>query len=247
MSRTTPILKKTPIIIDFLGIPGSGKTTLSHLAAEILREEGITVVEPTYCINNEMSILHRYLTKSWYSLKLTVFKPAWALYWLFIILQSRQKTLKDFLLMIINCFYILEIYRQYSLYDYICFLDQGICQAILSLSFHSRTKFFIEKKLIIAFDFLSTLDFRVVHIEASVDTIIQRLKKRRKKQSRLERLKNTAKPVQLIRDEKRKIECLLAMLCKLLNADIVTVDTNSSESIHSAAQQIVDFFTDLQS
>ena len=148
--------------------------------------------------------------------------------------------------MSINCFFILEIYRQHSRHNYIYFLDQGICQALLSLSYNSKTENFIERKLGTVSCFLSPLGFRIFHIETDVDTIIQRLKKRHKKQSRLELIANTTEFVEIIRGENRKIEHLLKMLCNELQADIVTIQKNSSEDIHSAAQQIADLFSDSQ-
>jgi deoxyadenosine/deoxycytidine kinase len=242
VSRTKSEFKKNPRFIEFMGLPGSGKTTLSHRAAEILREKGTTVLEPTYLINNEMRTIQRYLIKSWYSIKLAWLRPAWALDWLLFIVQSRQKTLQNFVLMIVNCFFILEIYRHHSRSNDICFLDQGICQALLSLSYYSKRDNFMERKFITAMDFFSTLGFRVIYIDTGVDTIVPRLKERYKKQSRLELRKNTRDFVEIIHGEKRKIEHLLKKLCRNLQVDITTLSKSSSEDVHSAAQQIADLF-----
>jgi thymidylate kinase len=244
VSKTKPKLKNAPAFIEFIGLPGSGKTTLSHRAAEILNEKGTAVLEPTYSINNEMRTIQRYLIKSWYSIKLAWLRPAWALYWFLFIVQSSQKTLQDFVSTIINCFFILEIYRHHRLYNDICFLDQGICQALLSLSYNSKRENLMERKFVSAMDFLSTLGFRIIYIETDVDTIVQRLEKRHKKQSRLELRKNTSDFVEIVRYEKRKIEHLLKKLCIDLHADITTISKSSFEDIQSAAQQIADLFID---
>ena len=145
--------------------------------------------------------------------------------------------------MIINCFFILEIYRHHGRHNDICFLDQGICQALLSLGYHSKTENFIERKLATALHFFSTPRFRIIHIETDVDAIARRLKKRHKKQSRLELIKNTTDFVEIIRGEKRKIENLLNILCTQHQEDMNTIQKNGSEDIHSAAQQIADLFT----
>lgn len=226
-----------------MGIPGSGKTTLSHQAAEILREKGISVLEPTYLINNEKRAIQRYLNKTLYCIKLASLRPAWASAWCTLVVQSKQKTLKDFVLMIINGFFVLEIYRYCSRNNDICFLDQGICQALLSLSYHSKTENFLDRQLVTALDLLSTLGFRIIHIEVDVDTTIQRLKNRYRKQSRLELLKNSNEFVEVIRSEKRKIENLLEILRAQLQADIATIPKNSSDDIHSSANQISELIT----
>jgi shikimate kinase len=244
MSRKKSKSKKTPVFIEFLGLPGSGKTTLSHHAAEILREKGITVLEPTYLINNEVRTIQRYLIKSWYSIKLACLQPAWALNWLRFIVQSKQKTLQDFISMIVNCLYILEIYRHHGEHHDICFLDQGIYQALLSLSYNSKKENLIERQFVTAMDFLATLGLQVIHIETGVDTIVQRLKERYKKQSRLELKKNTNDFVETVRGEKRKIDHLLKVLRIQLQVQVNTIQKNHSEDIRSAARQIADLFID---
>ena len=242
MSKGKPDFTKTPAFVEFVGLPGSGKTTLSHGTAVILREKNTTVIEPTYLINNEMREIRRYLTKLWYSTKLVLLRPAWALKWFFLVVQSRQKTVREFLLMIINCFFVLEIYRHHSRRNDICFLDQGICQAFLSLSYNSKTEDFIRRQLDAVWGFLSPLDFRIFHVETDFDTVIQRLKKRHKRQSRLELTADTTEFREILRSEKRKIEYLLEMLCTGRQANVVTIHRNDSANIHSAARQIADLF-----
>jgi hypothetical protein len=158
--------------------------------------------------------------------------------WFLLVVKSRQKSLKDFVLMSINVFYILEIYRHYSQRQDICFLDQGICQAILSLSYNSKLENFILKQLATVLSLLSPLGFRILHIETSVDTVIHRLKQRHRKQSRLENIADRTEFGEIIRGEKRKIEQLLNMLSTELKTEIVTIHTYGSEDLHSAAQQI---------
>jgi hypothetical protein len=221
-----------------LGIPGSGKSTISHRAAQILGEKGITIPEPTYLINNEMSTIKRYLTKSWYSLRLTWLRPAWALKWFWLVVQSRQRTLNDFVSMIINGFFVLEIYRHHSRNNDICFLDQGLYQALVSLSYHSKNESLIDEKLIAALDFVSTHEIRVIHVRGDVDTIAERLRTRDTTQSRLEIIKNTPGFVETIRTEKQKIETLIEILRPRLQTHIITLPQNDSEDIHSAVQQV---------
>lgn len=246
VSRVEPKLKRNPRFIEFVGLPGSGKTTLSHFAAEILRGQGTAVLEPTYTVNNEMRTVQRYLTKSWYCTRLSWLRPGSALQWFLLIVASRQKTFIDFVSMVINCFFILEIYRHHSRHKGICFLDQGICQAIVSLSYSSRMDNFIESRLFRPINIMSTLVFRIIHIETDVKTIVRRLEKRKQKQSRLERKKNSADFKEIIRSEERKIELLLTKLHCQLQADIDTIHRRP-ESIDSVAQQIADLFSDGQS
>ena len=114
----------------------------------------------------------------------------------------------------------------------------------MSLSFHSKTQNFIVRKLPNTLDFLSSLGFRIVHIETDINMIIQRLKKRHDKQSRLELLSNTTGFVEIVRREKRNIEELLKILCTQIQVDIKIPQKENSKNVYSAAQQIADLFMD---
>jgi hypothetical protein len=85
-----------------------------------------------------------------------------------------------------------------------------------------------------------------MHIETNVDTILQRLKKRYKKQSRLELEKTTTDFVDIVLGEKRKIEHLLSILDAELSVEINTIQTTNSEDIHTAAQQIAELCRNFQ-
>ena len=146
--------------------------------------------------------------------------------------------------MIVNCFFILEIYRHHGQSSDICFLDQGICQALLSLGYNSKTENFPGCKLATSLNFLSTHGSRIIYINTDVSTVVSRLKGRREKQSRLESIKDMTDFAGIIRTEKQRTEHLLTVLCAQLKTDINTIQTDKYENIHAAAQQIADLFAD---
>ena len=51
------------VILEFFGMPGSGKSTVSHLLAERLRGNGYTVIEPSWLIDNKKSKVKRLCKK----------------------------------------------------------------------------------------------------------------------------------------------------------------------------------------
>ncbi len=52
-----------PIIIDFFGLPGCGKSTVSHMLAEELRKQGKVVSEPSYDTDHKLSQVKRKTNK----------------------------------------------------------------------------------------------------------------------------------------------------------------------------------------
>lgn len=56
-------LGKETVILDFFGVPGSGKTTKSHEIAESYRRKGKLVVEPSYDLDHCRSSWKRKISK----------------------------------------------------------------------------------------------------------------------------------------------------------------------------------------
>ena len=54
---------KEPIHIEFFGLPGCGKSTISHQVAERLRAKGYKVYEPTYYSDHNLKPVCRKLRK----------------------------------------------------------------------------------------------------------------------------------------------------------------------------------------
>lgn len=54
-------------ILEFYGIPGSGKSTVSHILASLLKEQGLTVVEGSYILDHKISVHRRKALKLIYS------------------------------------------------------------------------------------------------------------------------------------------------------------------------------------
>ena len=48
-----------PVFFEFFGLPGCGKSTVSHAVARLLREEGYTVEELSFTIDHQRSIIRQ--------------------------------------------------------------------------------------------------------------------------------------------------------------------------------------------
>ena len=62
-----------PIHIEFYGLPGCGKSTVSHCLAEKLRAEGYKVFEPTYEMDHELNPIARRITKLIFTIRFAIF------------------------------------------------------------------------------------------------------------------------------------------------------------------------------
>ncbi len=126
-------IKKT-VILDFFGVPGSGKTTKSHEIANSYRRNGKTVIEPSYYLDHGVPPIIRKIKK--YSM-------------LFSIPSEKRRRIKEIvaangydgsngkLNQIVNIASKLHAIRKYQYNtDYIIF-DEGLAQAAISLSVNS--------------------------------------------------------------------------------------------------------------
>ena len=90
-------------IVEFAGLPGVGKSTLSHAAAAALRESGEIVTEPTREI---MNVPRRHRRKLVFAVRTLARHPLSSVAAVGQILVSRQKTLRDFASTVLNFLYV---------------------------------------------------------------------------------------------------------------------------------------------
>lgn len=199
------------IIIDFFGMPGSGKTTIAHMLAGRLEEIGCEIEEPIYLVNNEYSSSRRSLTKIWATLCFTTGHFSY-LYRLFSLLgrgafQNLRKAAKQW----VNVCFVLASFNAGRPIDFLI-ADQGIIQAAISLTFHCE-KADIQK-------IINKLNEQVkttiiyVYVAADIDEVLKRLQNRTNGGSRLDQEKSIiARKDQLRSVESRCMEVINAFDC----------------------------------
>lgn len=169
----------SPFFLEFVGVPGSGKSTISHRVVEALTvREDCSVSEPTYAINGRLSLsqpiaklpyigygaIHEWKLVRWYATQAgpVALNPLLLLNWLFVrgvvewsLFRSRATA-----------------------------LDQGLIQALWSfqLSESADTVSFFRRRLLEVYPRTSSL---IVCVEVSPQTARARLEDRIDNQSRV--------------------------------------------------------------
>ena len=173
------------IHIEFYGLPGCGKSTISHKVAEQLRYGGFNIIEPSYDILYGNSKFVRLLKKIMYSLML-FFKN-----------KKIYKILKE--LVEKNEYKGLEIYRQlanlaYKIYIYnysqkaIYIWDEGIVQSAISLSSFNNIDPINNYKRLIKMVNNEKTTIKLIRIDVPIELSIKRLNERENKHSRVEKV-----------------------------------------------------------
>lgn len=176
------------IILDFYGLPGSGKSTISHNFADMLRKKGYKVEEPSWKLDMQYSKLRRVLTKLFFSTLYFFYHPFMAL-----------KAIKcsgihqcNFIQKIkywINISYTLYYMNNVKI-DYLIF-DEGINQAIISLYSTSSMSNYCDCKKIL----ISNISSMIINIyvKLSIPNVLNNLEQRIDGNSRVDSMKTKDK------------------------------------------------------
>lgn len=176
------------VVLDFYGLPGSGKTTLSHKIAEKLSYSSNTIAEPSYNYDHKLNPLCRKLKKLFdsFCFSITNFKCFVA-----IVNIVRNNTTLG-----IGCFSdiinittkVAMISRYQNKRDYIVF-DEGIAQAAISLVIDTP-----EKASNVFQDICKLLDtpycIKLVRVDCKRDVALDRVLKRKSNDTRVEKMDN---------------------------------------------------------
>ncbi len=214
-----------PVCIDFFGLPGCGKSTLSHLASQKLRCAGLGVKEVSY----DMDHGNTSLLRTWKKIIATIrlFRCYPRLFWR----VSKTLSLNGISLFgklyykhIINLSYKICALKRH--HESILF-DEGFCQAVLSISVNNdgiRNNCYDSLINVIA------ADMRIinVYVKTEPDTALARIRMRNDGQSRFDNLSDDVTKKELVKMKK---------LCGSLPQTIV-VENNNSENIEKLVAQI---------
>ena len=122
---------KHTLYIEFYGLPGCGKSTVSHLLAERLREDGIKVAEPSFGIDHQKPLCRKIRKLIWGLYYYTFYRSLYNAVNELVSKNGYKET--EAFSQTVNIMQKVAAYRKNS-EDQIVIWDQGIVQAAISLS-----------------------------------------------------------------------------------------------------------------
>ena len=132
------ILKDKRIFIEFTGLPCSGKSTISHELANLMRKDDYEVDETPYNLSHKTGKLKRVAIKLFYAIRLLVLEPIQIIN----VLSLKKISLSNKF----NICYVYSMYLRKGECIYV--LDQGFAQSIMAvLECKKNTEVNIEKIL----------------------------------------------------------------------------------------------------
>lgn len=179
------------VILDFYGMPGSGKSTISHMLAERLRNDGYTVIEPSWILDSNDSTFKRYGKKTLLALFYQLNHPTVVIK---AMKNNKGNSFIQSLKLWLNLSYTMYYLTKKRAVDFLI-MDEGIAQGVVSLvteCVNTKTDecySMLRKK--IKFDLIE------IYVRISVETALKRLNLRGTTYSRVDRIDESKKEAYL--------------------------------------------------
>ena len=181
------------VIVEFFGLPGIGKSTVSHELASLLSSKKIEVVEETRNIDVKKKPFYRQSIKILFAIKNIISNPSVRFRLIVEQLGVDQKNIKSKIKLIVNYLYICQIYENCESKNGVKIIDQGLLQAAWSLlvekgddrdieNIKSHLKEDIKK--------IKKNSYIIINLEADERLIVERINKRINGKSRMDTLTN---------------------------------------------------------
>lgn len=174
------------LVVEFVGLPGAGKSALSHQVAVLLKDDGLIVSEPTRRLD-QLGLAWRTLAKVGYGIVGAVAAPRTGARWMRTFTNMRQRSLTDTGRVALNWLFLAGLTRGLAHRPGVHLLDQGIFQGLWSAGYAARDGALQSREVLAAV--LEALPPRilVIVVETSAAALQQRLYGRLGGDSRLER------------------------------------------------------------
>jgi hypothetical protein len=124
--------------VEFLGLPGVGKSSVSRRVAEILAAKGLPVRQPTYTLDHGPGKLERTLRKSLYVIGEVLSHPHYSLLSAKALRDSRQESFHILFKMLFNWLLVSAMMRRHRTAGGIHLYDQGIFQGLWSIGLGAK-------------------------------------------------------------------------------------------------------------
>lgn len=219
----------TPISLEFYGLPGCGKSTISHSVAKKLRKQGFAVNELTYILDHEYSPNIRRIIKLYLSCKYLLFNKKSFCEILHIIKTYKKICISDIANIMPKCYG----YKNSKQYD-ILIWDEGLIQSSVSSVFDEMPDKcdFISKEILKVVR--NKCNIIGVFIDFPIELTEERMLKRDSKDSRADRLEGEERTLFL----KKFKNCLFQL--KFPSIHITDYKKSSDEIAQIIVQCILD-------
>jgi thymidylate kinase len=176
-----------PVIVEFFGLPASGKSTLCKGLENRLAKEGIPTSNITLKIINQKGTYEGYIFMIGYAILTMIRCPRISLRLLQLIHDTNQRCLKDIIRLWLYSLFVHTSFRKCKNKEGIHHFDQGVYQLLWSIALTADS---IDKSILqsILSEFPTPKNHIIVFVDIDVEVSMERLAARDGNFSRVETL-----------------------------------------------------------
>ena len=237
-------MQRGSAVIEFVGLAGVGKSTLSHRVAEILQQRGWQVEQPTYSVDHEMRAWRRLLLKLRLVTAEAIFHPACAVHSAKAILATRQASAADVIRLTVNWLFMSSLLRKTDHRTGVHIFDEGLLNALWSIGFSARSA--DTPRILGELARQRSTPVVVALIEADIAAVRERHDLRKNGQSRLERTGPADDAWDRARQALQQVKATLQTLTdEGADIEVVAVRNRGSEDLDALANRLAAAFEEL--
>lgn len=175
---------KTPIVLEFYGLPGCGKSTISHKLADDLRSKGLNVWEPSYEIDRKYGKTMRKVVKFAKLASIAIcnhraYKGVRGL------VEANGYHSMSALQQLGNIAHKIDGYKLADRYD-VTIWDEGLVQASISLAINASRNASVNESSLMTYS--GDAKYVKVYVKVDKNTALKRMKGRDTNDSRVEKM-----------------------------------------------------------
>ena len=213
-------------IIDFYGIPGCGKSTISHLMANLLRKQDFIAYEPSYELDHGNHVYIRKIKKIAMSIQWSLLNIM-KIIRIYKLVNNHRLPFSELVNEIVNIAvkaYFVDKYKDRGGKYYLIF-DEGLTQAVISMRNSNSATIRNELMNLESIIYGGEYAYRV-YLNVDIETAMQRLEGRLEKDSRVERVSSMK--------SKRSMMVKYKKNCKsvnVMNSILIEENKQSADSV----------------
>ncbi|HLQ37942.1 MAG TPA: hypothetical protein VK348_09080 [Planctomycetota bacterium] len=173
------------VLVEFIGLPGVGKSELSGRIARVLAGNGVAVRQPSHALAHDLGPIMRRICKSLHVLRELVSHPVASTRAVRTIAATRQRSGLTFVLLVFNWLLVVTLARRARRRPGAQLFDQGVVQALWSVALDGDPD--AAMLLLRQAAASRVLPDIVIVVEAELATVHQRLLSRADGNSRADR------------------------------------------------------------
>jgi hypothetical protein len=194
-----PLTAPRPLVVEFVGLPGVGKSHLTRVVARRLAAVGTPVRSPALRVNHELGTFRRVLYKFGVSAAEMLRRPGYAVHIGRELMRSGQQRRVDVVRLSYNWFFLVGLLRRARSQPIVELLDEGTVQLLWSIGFDGDERAMHERSSNLLSGSALPMPDVVVVVEAPLGLIQSRLESRMSRAGRLDRMESAQRQAALVR------------------------------------------------